>query len=61
MRAWSGPEDPATHGSCYGSGTSGHRRQGVRPENLKRFIDLTCFAVRLMLNQRTLPSAETPW
>ena len=35
--------------------------RAVRPENLKLFIDLTFFACLLMLDQRTLPSADTPW
>jgi hypothetical protein len=34
---------------------------GVRPENLKLFIDLTFFAFLLMLDQRALPSSNTPW
>jgi hypothetical protein len=34
---------------------------GVRPENLKLFIDVTFFAFLLMLDQRTLPSSDTPW
>jgi hypothetical protein len=34
---------------------------GVRPENLKLCIDLTFFAFLLMLDQRALPSSDTPW
>jgi hypothetical protein len=33
----------------------------VRPENLKLFIELTFFACLLRLDQRTLPSSDTPW